>query len=135
MVIGQLKDIQGSLIKCGAIVKSCKKYGVSNSLNGCKDEVLFGGRKVQMIKKKVFNCSDENFKGFYDQYKCCTVLPYCWVHISEFELQKKRKWGEAEKVKQSPYRPGYALRVPGGTGSQISKQLANQGGKVASPMH
>jgi hypothetical protein len=42
-------------------------------------------------KKNVFNYSGEDFKGFYDQYKCSTVLPYRWVHISEFELQKKRK--------------------------------------------
>jgi hypothetical protein len=40
-------------VKCKAIVKSCKKYGLSNSLNGYKDEVLFGGRKVQMIQKRM----------------------------------------------------------------------------------
>jgi hypothetical protein len=39
------------------------------------------------------------------------------------------------KGKLYHYRPGQPLRIQGGWGSQISRQLSHEGSKVVSPMH
>jgi len=42
---------------------------------------------------------------------------------------------ELGKAKQSLNRPGEVLKLPGGSGSKISGQLAHEGGKVVSLTH
>jgi hypothetical protein len=78
---------------------------------------------------KLINFS-EVFQVFPFHTELWRVLSYLYVWSYNWVLFIKVK----VKVKQSLYRPGQVLSVPGGWGSQISRQSAH-GGNVISPKH
>jgi hypothetical protein len=75
----------------------------------------------------------DKIPGFYDE-RCSIVhlLIFCKMWYFSFA---RTFLEENVEIKQSHYRPGQAVRVPGGWSSQISRQSAHEGGNVVSPTY
>jgi hypothetical protein len=63
-------------VKQDTVEKSFKKCGISYALDGTDDDVLFE-ESESSDSNNDSDSSGEDFRGFYDQQKLHTALPFC----------------------------------------------------------
>ena len=61
--------IPGQRVKSETIVKSLKKCGISNALDGCEDDILYEASDTSSENNHEydFSGSDDDFLGFCDE--------------------------------------------------------------------